>query len=296
MGAVGVSATYYLMAKLGMHMLDEFPAWEFFEIDSVEVKEGLITLGRLPRSRLFLWKDPEGNHDLIVFIGEAQPPSKGDAFCRQLIDYVQKLGVERVFTFAAMATQMRPQDESRVFGAAIDRDTLYEFERLDLEVLEEGNISGLNGVLLGVAAEKGMRGGCLLGEMPHVFPQFPFPKGSLAVLSAFSVMFQCELDLAELESQGRQVEEKLEEILDRVEKTVQPPESASSYEEAAQWEDEQPGEGDGPSSIDRQYIEDLFEQAKQDRSQAYKLKQELDRLKVFAEYEDRFLDLFKEPG
>ena len=33
-----------------------------------------------------------------------------------------------------------------------------------------------------------------------------------------------------------------------------------------------------------------------DRSRAFELKQELDRLEVFKEYEDRFLDLFKKPG
>ena len=40
-------------------------------------------------------------------------------------------------------------------------------------------------------------------------------------------------------------------------------------------------------------IEQLFEQAGQDRAAAYELKRELDRLGVFKEYEDRFLDLFK---
>jgi hypothetical protein len=47
---------------------------------------------------------------------------------------------------------------------------------------------------------------------------------------------------------------------------------------------------------DRQRIERLFEQATQDRSKTYELKSELDRLDVFKEYEDRFLDLFKSPA
>ena len=188
MGAVAISAGYYMMAKLGMHLLAEFPAREFFDLERVEVKGGLIQTGRLPRSRLFLWNDPNKKHDLIVFIGEAQPPSKGGAFCSQLIGHARQLGVQRVFTFAAMATQMRPEHESHVFGAAIDSRTLADFKRLDMKVLEEGQISGLNGVLLGIAADNGMRGGCLLGEMPSVFSQFPFPKASLAVLKAFSAM------------------------------------------------------------------------------------------------------------
>ena len=47
---------------------------------------------------------------------------------------------------------------------------------------------------------------------------------------------------------------------------------------------------------EEQRIEQLFEEAKQNRSKAYVLKQELDRLEVFADYEDRFLDLFKNRG
>ena len=43
----------------------------------------------------------------------------------------------------------------------------------------------------------------------------------------------------------------------------------------------------------RQRINRLFTQAAKDRSKAFELKQELDRLGVFKEYEDRFLDLFK---
>jgi hypothetical protein len=43
----------------------------------------------------------------------------------------------------------------------------------------------------------------------------------------------------------------------------------------------------------RKHIEQLFLEAKNDRSNAPALKQELDRLGVFDQYEDSFLDLFK---
>jgi len=292
MGAVAISAGYYLMAKLGMHLLAEFPAREFFDLERVEVKDGLILTGVLPRSRLFLWQNPAHTHDLIVFIGEAQPPAKGAAFCAKLIGFAQKLRIQRVFTFAAMATQMRPEHDSRVFGAAIDRDTLARFKRLDVQVLDDAQISGLNGVLLGVAADNGMKGGCLLGEMPHVFSQFPFPKASLAVLRTFSAMAAVAMDFKELQSQSRQVEKGLEEFLHRLENSVGVPgESAAPAEEA---EPEKPSPR--LSDRDQQQLEELFAIARHDRSRAYELKQALDRLKVFQAYEDRFLDLFKQPG
>ena len=192
---VSMSAGYYLMAKLGMQMFAEFRPLDLFDVEHVEVKDGLVHTGRLPRSRLFLWKAPEGRHDIVVFIGEAQPPIGKYSFCRRLIEFARQLGVERVFTFAAMATQMRPAQRSHVFGAATDEATLAELQHLDLQILSEGYIGGLNGVLLGVAAENKMRGVCLLGEMPQVFAQLPYPKASLAVLETFSDISGVELDM-----------------------------------------------------------------------------------------------------
>lgn len=291
MGHVAISAGYYLMAKLGMHLLAEFSARELFDVEHVEVKSGLIRTGRLPRSRLFVWNDPQRKHDIIVFIGEAQPPSGKYAFCRRLIEYARELGVERVFTFAAMATQMHPEHDSRVFGAATDEESLAELTRLELELLEDGHIGGLNGILLGAAAEMGLRGTCLLGEMPHIFAQLPFPKASLAVLKVFTMIVDIDIDTSELSAQAQAVEEKLGEILAQVEQAMEPQEPAEDQESLGF----EPPEEERVSPADERLIERLFEQARHDRSKAYELKQELDRCGVFQDYEDRFLDLFKRP-
>src|SRR5262252_7289191 len=97
-----------------------------------------------------------------------------------------------------MATQMHPEHRARIFGAATDRESLEELKRLELQILEDGQIGGLNGVLLGAAAEEGLRGACLLGEMPHIFSQLPFPKASLAILEVFTAMGKIDLDFTEL--------------------------------------------------------------------------------------------------
>lgn len=43
----------------------------------------------------------------------------------------------------------------------------------------------------------------------------------------------------------------------------------------------------------REKLEHMFSEARRDRAKAIELKRELDRLGVFEQYEDRFLDLFK---
>jgi proteasome assembly chaperone (PAC2) family protein len=293
MGHVAISAGYFLMAKLGMHVLAEFSPLGLFEVEHAEVKGGLIRTGRLPRSRFFVWRDPAGKQDIVVFIGEAQPPAGKYAFCHRLIEFAKELGVERVFTFAAMATQMRPEQPSRVFAAATDKVSLEQLKRLDVEVLEDGNIGGLNGVLLGVAAEQGLHGYSLLGEMPHLFVQLPFPKASLAVLQAFAKFLALELDYTELAEQAKEMEEQLGEVLAKIEQAM----SGQAAQEAAD-EESWPSAGADESRLspeDEQRIEKLFVQALQNKSKAYELKKLLDQLDVFKEYEDRFLDLFAKP-
>lgn len=290
MGHIALNAGYYLLSKLGMHVIAEYESMDFFDVEHVEVKEGIITTGHRPRNRFFAWTDPNQKHDLVVFLGEAQPPMGKYRFCRKLIDFTQELEVKRVFTFAAMATQMHPEHECRVFGAATDAESLEELKRLELDILQDGHIGGLNGVLLGVAGERGLRGACLLGEMPHIFSQLPFPKASQAILEVFTTITGI-IDFTELAEQSRIMEQQLGELLARVEQTMgsQLPSQEEEYDPEAV-------EEKGLASVEKQRIEGLFEQAQKDRSKAFELKQELDRLGVFTDYEDRFLDLFKKAG
>ncbi len=294
MGQVAVSAGYYLMAKLGMHLIAELPAEELFDVGHVEIKGGIIHPGKLPRSRFFAWHDPSGRHDLVVFIGEAQPPLGKYAFCRRLIEQARGFGIERVFTFAAMATQMHPSHDSRIFAAATDEESLVELRKQGLEILEDGQIGGLNGLLLGAAAEFGLRGSCLLGEMPHVFAQLPFPKAALAVLEVFNRMAGIRLDMTELAQQAQEMEQSLGKLLAQMEQAI----GQSTGMQAEEEEEfpalaQEPAVAERVSAEDELRVEELFTRAEGDRSVAYELKRELDRLGIYPHYEDRFLDLFK---
>src|SRR6266536_5708704 len=243
MGNVALNAGIYLLAKLDMSVIAELDAGDLFDVEHVEVKGGIIETGRRPRHRLFVWRDPKQRHDLVLFLGEAQPPVGKYVFCRQLLDYARELGVERVFTFAAMATQMHPEHRSRIFAAATDTAGLEELKRLELEVLEDGHIGGLNGVLLGVAAEAGVRGACLLGEMPHIFSQLPFPK-------VFTTLTGIDLDFTELIEQVKVTDQQLGELLARVEERY-----GQQYPVEEEAYSQEPAEQERLRPADRQRIE-----------------------------------------
>lgn len=296
MGAVAVTAGVYLLAKLNMRQIDEFDARDLFEMEEAEVEGGLIRAAPLPRSRLFLAENAAPGRDILVFLGEAQPPAGKFALSRRLLAAARSIGVTRVFCFAAWVSGIAPPPRSRVYAVATDEAGLRDLRERGMPVVSSGRISGLNGVLLAAAAEQGLPGVGLLGEMPGLAHQLPYPAASAAVLRTFSAMAGMPLDLDELERYGRQMREQLSAAYEQALKALGAGE-AEEAGEAAEEAEEPPARAEeaseGLSAQDEKRLEELFRQAATDRSRAFELKTELDRLGVFRQYEDRFLALFK---
>lgn len=304
MGQVAMLAGTFLVQQLEAQPVAELSAKEFFEVQDVDVKNGVASASPLPQSMFFEWRDPRGQRDLLIFIGHAQPSTGGYVLCQKLVDYAVQRGVRRFFTFAAMANpQLQLGVTPKVYVAATNLPTLRAVRRSHVELLKEGQISGLNGVLLAAGAERGMRGACLLGELPYFAGGVLNPRAARAVLEVFAELAGLELDYKDLDRRAVEVEQELKQWLERMSRAAG--EAASELGE--EWkhdasDDEDDGGGEATPGdpeeprIDertRRNLERLFDRASQDRSKAFELKQELDRLGVFSIYENRFLDLFR---
>ncbi len=296
MGHVAVTAGSYLIHSLDAKPAGMIPEEEFFSIDHVDVQNGIARSGRLPRNLFFVWRDPDEHRDLLIFLGEAQPAQHGYALCRRIVEYALREGVERVVTFAALASQMHPAKTPRVFGAVTAPDLLGELRKVAVSLLKEGQVGGLNGALLAAAAEHGLGATCLLGELPFFAASIPNPKSSHAVLDVFSRMSGVPLDLDELARKGAEAEAQLVGLLDQLKQQAVQGLGLEETEENGH-EDESPEpQGSKLDEASAKHIEDLFGAARDDRGRIDELKHELDRLGVFERYEDRFLDLFRKAG
>jgi len=300
MGSVAMLAGGHLSSELGAEVVGELDVSEFFDVQQIDVRDGLARTGRPPRHMFLLWRDPQQRRDVIVFIAEAQPQRGGYDLCRKLIERARQWNVQRVVTFAAMATQLRPADQARVFAVGTSEALLNECRRIDLELLREGQVSGLNGTVLAAAAEQDIDGLCLMGEMPYFAMQAPNPAASLAALEAFCSLADIHLDLSDLRSQAEQVNAQLQQLVERLGADEDSDESDLGFTipDVARDAPQETDEPKQPPLSDeaRQRIEALFDEVHRDRAKAVTLKKELDRHGVFDQYEDRFLDLFRKGG
>jgi predicted ATP-grasp superfamily ATP-dependent carboligase len=265
-----------------------------------------VVLPRQPRGLLFKWTHPnEGGRDLIVFLSEAQPSQGNWNYANALVEVAKRMGVERIVAFASMATGMHPGAAARVFGVATNESILEELKRLEVEALEDGQIGGMNGVVLAAAASHGLEGVSLLGEIPAFAAHVPNPKAARAVLSVFCVLAGIDLSLATLDRDADTLERALLRAMEKMQRQQMGEFVEEGEEEGDDDEDsEEAKASSGPTAAKpktgpvldadaKARIEQLFEDAKKDRSKAGAVRKELDRLGVFASYEDRFLDLFK---
>lgn len=315
MGKVALSAAGYLIETLPAQPVGEFDEFDpaHFDLERVKVQEGVVLPGRLPRNRLYVWRNPDANgHDLVVFVGEAQPTTGSFRLCHDLLRFARRHGIERIFTFASMVTSTDPNSPSQVFTVATEPRLLEEVRHVrgSLTTLREGEIVGLNGTLLGAAAAADVEAIGFLGEVPQIAVNLPYLKAAHAVLELFAGLAGIELDFTDLEAKAASVERGLQELLRQIRTltTKQDEGEGSDYplwrpggaEGGAASEDGQASSGAGgqlelsPEVLS--LIEALFLSAEQDRSRALELKQLLDKHGAFRQYEDRFLDLFKRPS
>jgi uncharacterized protein len=295
MGGVAKIAGRYLAEQLGAEVVAEIAPDDYFDLQGVQVHAGLVQASDLPHSRLLAWRNPDGGPDLLILDADLQPTQRGLGFCEDLLSLAQDQGIQRVLTFAAMAAQSLPAAPSRVLAAATDDDFLASIEEAGLAILGEGQILGLNGVLLAAASMRGIPAACLLGEFPYYASSIPNPKASAAILRAFDKLTRISVDLTSLDQQAADIEAQLApqvERLQHLQKSLPLPEVEPDAEDA--WTlDSSFFEEDDLDSGTLARIEELFARAALDRKVAFELKALLDRHSVFKRYEDRFLDLFK---
>jgi len=211
-GNVALIVAEYLQRKLNFKELGEIEASHFFDPIGVLVRDNVIEAPQFPQSKLFYWKNRGGGSDIILFIGEAQPAAKGYELANCVLDVGLRFHVKRVYTCAAALTRIHHSEQPRVWGVATSPQVAKDLEKRDL--VQRGNlhISGLNGLLLGVAKERDIEGVCLLGEVPMYATRIQNPMAALAIINVLTEILAIKVDVAELAMLAQETRERMKEV------------------------------------------------------------------------------------
>jgi len=216
MGNVALNAARYLVRALDMEPFASIEASRFSHAEGIFIRDKKVIPLQIPEYRFFFFRHPEGLNDLVVFVGDTQPlHPQGYSLTNLVIRVAKACGVQKLFTGAALACSISHMETPKVWGVATQESQWAELEAEGIQLLTDGNISGLNGLLLGVGQETGFQGTCLLGELPYYTIGTDNPKSSLAVLEKLCRLWSVEVEFSELREEALKKEMEIEEFIRR---------------------------------------------------------------------------------
>jgi len=247
-GNIGIIAVDILRRAVKAEEFGEIEPWDFFYPKKVLIRGGELKEAEFPTSKFHFRRTPR--EDFLFFLGEEQPTEAGQAYAEGgkayrmanlVLDVAQKFGCRRVYTSGAAVAPIHHTMNSRVWAVPNSEHLIPDLRGIRNTVLlsdieerdEQSSITGLNGLLLGVAKKRGLEAVCLMGEIPVYLQEFPFPypKASRAVLDVLAAALGIPIEAEELDALVERSEQEIEklygsfptEIREQLDKLKQPP-------------------------------------------------------------------------
>lgn len=205
-GNIGRVAVGYLISELGAKRFADLYSEHFFPFvmlhENYEIK--------LLKNEFFYWKAKEkGQRDLVLLVGDCQSLSPNGHYdvMEKVLDFSEKLGVKEIFTIGGLATG-DIEEKPKALGSVTDKEMLKQYKGHGIEFTageKVGYIVGAAGLLLGLGAERGIPGMCILGETSG-FPIVTDPKAAEVVLNPLIKILNLKIDMSKLEQRVKEME------------------------------------------------------------------------------------------
>jgi uncharacterized protein (TIGR00162 family) len=150
---------------------------------------------------MFYW-NAGTESDIVLYTGDAQPknPDAAYALADKALEIAQSFGVNTVLTVGAYITG-EFSGEPKVFATGTDKDSLEGLRELGVTTITEGNITWMNGILVGLSKLRKMKAMFLSGETSGYIEDAGAARAVLAILAK---KLDITLDLTALDLKARE--------------------------------------------------------------------------------------------
>ncbi|MDV3277728.1 MAG: proteasome assembly chaperone family protein [Nitrososphaerales archaeon] len=193
--------------KVAEYSCDSFPPQVNVKEDgTAEPLKAVLFYARLRKGR-----------DLFIFTADAQPmTSEGEyELSDAVVSFAKRCGVKTVYTLAAYITGAF-SNTPKVYGAGTSKAMLDRIADKGVTLMKDGGISGMNGLLIGVAALRGMEGACLLGETSGYLVD---AAASKSVLETLSKIIGVPVDTTKLKEKAEETQKVISQLQGMAEQT-----------------------------------------------------------------------------
>ena len=200
-GYVGKLAVDHLIHELSAkHLVDIYS--NTFPPQVLIKPDGTVDL---IKNALFYHESPISPSLNMMFLTGDSQPSNPDAeylLAETILGIASRFSALHVYALAAYITGVFVQ-KPRVFCTASDMESLRNISTPNTAVMDGGAITGMNGLIVGLAKLKGMRGTCLLGETSGYVVD---AKASRSLLEVLTARLGVEISMDALDARAKDTE------------------------------------------------------------------------------------------
>jgi proteasome assembly chaperone (PAC2) family protein len=150
-----------------------------------------------------------GTERHVVLVNGIEPNLRWRGFCRELLGYVEKLGVTKVITLGALLTDTPHTRPTPVSGISYDKSSAGE---LRVEPSSYQGPTGIVGVFQNACVEAGIPAVSFWASVPHYVSQARVPKAAVALLHRVEEVLDVEVPLGGLPEQAEEWERTVSEM------------------------------------------------------------------------------------
>jgi hypothetical protein len=232
-GNIGLLAADTLRTQIGAEKMGEIEPRDFFYPRRIVIRDSVLESLEFPASTFYYKKLPV--HDVVAFVGEEQPTDgsrpyaegrKAYQMANLVVDVAQKFGCQRIYTSGAAVSLSHHALKPRVWVATTSEALNAELTAYENTILmgrgegrsHGGSITGLNGLVLGVARARGLEAVCLMGEIPDYLSSapLPYPRASRSVVELLGKILGTDVDFSHLDEIAGQVDGIISGIYDNL--------------------------------------------------------------------------------
>ncbi|WP_305859528.1 PAC2 family protein [Amycolatopsis sp. CA-230715] len=177
---------------------------------NVRMVDGVTRRIEWPTTRLSVCR-PDGFDRDVVLVQGPEPNMRWRAFCAELLEYMDQLGVTTVVTLGALLADTPHTRSVPVTGTAYDAAAAARF---GLERNRYQGPSGIVGILQDACVQAGIPAVSIWAAVPHYVSHPPSPKATLALLHKLEDVLDVEIPLGALPEQAEEWERTVTEMAD----------------------------------------------------------------------------------
>jgi uncharacterized protein len=199
-GMVGTISTSYLIDQLDMKLVGFIQSPKFPPVISIHESRPIFP------ARIYASK----KHNLLVLISEfIIPPDIILQLAEEILAYAKKKKAKLIYSLSSLPS-VKPDD--KIYGIASNDKTAKQLKKYNVDVVKEGAMHGVSGVLAAL---------CTMNDFPSAnllvkTSSYIDPKSAARLLDKYAEITSVSLDTEKLIKEGAQFNKKLKTTIEKL--------------------------------------------------------------------------------